>query len=133
MDAGTHPSRILRRALVASAVLGAVALAGCGGAREKAAADPSCDRPAAAFAQPATSLTFRAAGASRPELDETVRILCARLAASDTPHKVRRDAHDRVTVELPASSPLARSPSSPFTYRASSSVFGDGRLAFYDW
>ncbi len=134
MAAGTHPSSMLRRALAACFVAGAVALTACGGStRDKAATDPSCDQLAAAFQQPETALTFRAAGASRSELDATVRILCARLAASDTPHKVRREASDRVVVELPASSALARAPSSPFTSRASSSVFGDGKLAFYDW
>jgi SecD/SecF fusion protein len=127
MDAATHPSSALRQALATSLALAAVALAACGtGMRERSAsADPSCDRPAAEFQQPPTPLTFRAVGATPSELDETVRILCARLAGSGTPHRVVRGAGDRVTVELPASSPHAR--------LASSSLFRDGKLAFYDW
>lgn len=117
-----HPS--FRRAITASVVVGVLSLTACG-ARD-AASGPSCLHPAAAFDEPHTRHAFKAPGASRAELDETVRVLCARLAASGIAHRVRLVAGDRVVVQVPRSSPHGDRDALP-------AVGATGDLAFYDW
>lgn len=113
-----------QRWLVAGLILPAVALAGCGG--DDVASGPSCAKPGAGFSKPTNRLTFRAQDARPAQVEQTRRILCARLAGIGVEHRVSRSASGNLTVEMPRASALA-SPA------ASADVFGVGRLAIYDW
>ncbi|HEV7807019.1 MAG TPA: hypothetical protein VGO80_14450 [Solirubrobacteraceae bacterium] len=113
-----------QRCLAAGLIVGAVALAGCGG--DDVAAGPSCDKPGAAFGEPTTRLTFRVQGGTPAKVEQTRRILCARLAGVGVEHRVIRTAAGSLKVEMPRAAALA-SPA------ASADIFGVGRLAIYDW
>ena len=120
---GTLFAHAAQRSLVGGLVVAAIALAGCGGG--DVASGPSCAKPGAAFGTPTTRLTFRAPDASPAQLEQTRRIVCARLAGTGVDHRVGRSAPNGLTVELPRAS----APASP----AGAGIFGVGRLAIYDW
>jgi SecD/SecF fusion protein len=116
---------VRHRYLVAGLLVAATALGGCGRA-EKAASGPTCARPGAAFDAPATRLTFRVPDASPAQVEQTRRILCARLHALGIDHRVGRTARNDVTVDVARASGVL-----PPAGRTS--IFGPGRLAVYDW
>jgi SecD/SecF fusion protein len=110
------------RCLVAG-LLAALAFAGCGSER---ASGPTCDKPTAAFGEPATRLTLAAPGASAAQLEQARTVLCARLAGLDVAHRVQLAPGTGLTVDVTNASQLADE-SDP------SRIFGVGRLAIYDW
>lgn len=114
------------RRLLAGLLVATIALSGCFGSEQDAAAGPSCDRPDAAFQSPATRLTFRVQDGGRAELQRAQRILCERLDGIGVEHRVGRISDNRLTVDVPRDSALAH-PSGNAT------SFGIGQLVFYDW